>query len=260
MKKILFILCLAVWCTSSGQLSKPDKKILFVVSNAHYYGDSKINTANHFAEIVLAYKEFIQADYEVDIISPKGGRAPLSYIYSDQVLQEYLFDSDFMSKLNHTKRPDDVLAEDYVAIYFPGGGAAMFGIHDNKHINKLAKDIYEQPGGIISAVCHGTAGIAEIKLANGRFLVAGKKVSGFPDLFENKEADYFKTFPFSIEERVVKNGGEFLYSTEGWDEHYVIDDKLITGQDPTSSAGVAQAVIKKIQQKQLSQTSRSNQQ
>ena len=257
MRKILLILSILIhWC-SSGQSENESGRILFVVSNAHYYGDTDINTANHFAEIVLPYDEFTKAGYEVDFISPEGGRVPLGYIYSDQLLQEYLFDSIFMEKLNNTLRPNEVRAADYAAIYYPGGGAAMFGIHNNEAIKEIAVAIYQQPSGIISAVCHGTAGIADIRLANNQLLVKGKKVSGFPDLFENKEAAYYKTFPFSIEERIRDNGGEFLYSEEGWDEHYVIDDKLITGQDPTSSAGVAQAVIKKIQQKQTSKNSKN---
>ena len=103
--------------------------------------------------------------------------------------------------------------------------------------------IYEKQNGVISAVCHGTAGIANLKMADGSFLVSSKKVNGFPDLFEDKSAAYFRQFPFSIEEQVKANGGIFSYSEEGWDGYLEVDDRLITGQDPTSSAAVAKAVV-----------------
>ncbi len=72
-------------------------------------------------------------------------------------------------------------------------------------------------------------------------------MNGFPDVFENKEAEYFQEFPFSIEEQIQRNGGIFNYSSKGWDGYLEIDDKLITGQDPSSSALVAEAVIKRLQ-------------
>ena len=63
-------------------------------------------------------------------------------------------------------------------------------------------------------------------------------------MFENKSKAYYQTFPFSIEEAIKENGGNFSYSKKGWDNHYVVDERLITGQDPSSSATVAVHVIK----------------
>ncbi len=224
-----------------------DQKVLFVVSNAHYYGTSDINTANHFAEIVFAYEEFIEAGYTVDFVSPKGGYVPIGYVYSDTLLMRYLYDGDFMDQLEQTKRPIDVRAEDYQAIFYAGGGAAMFGVPSDKAIQQIAMDIYENQNGVVSAVCHGTAGIANIQASDGSYFVSGKRVNGFPDLFENKDGAYFQEFPFSIEEQIERNGGIFRYSKKGWDGYLEIDGKLITGQDPSSSALVARAVIETLE-------------
>jgi len=54
-------------------------KVLFIVSNANSYGDSEIKASNHFAEIVLAYDEFIKAGYTVDFVSPEGGPVPVGF-------------------------------------------------------------------------------------------------------------------------------------------------------------------------------------
>ncbi|GAB4233820.1 MAG: type 1 glutamine amidotransferase domain-containing protein [Ekhidna sp.] len=250
MKKVLIIV-LGLWVSACSlkPIEYPKEKILFVVSNAHYYGESHINTANHFAEIVFAYDVFEKEGYQVDFVSPEGGAIPLGYIYSDTLLIQYLYNEDFMNQLERTMNPKHVVPEEYKAIFYAGGGAAMFNVPSDAAIQQLAMDIYEKQDGIVSAVCHGTAGIANLKMQDGSFLVSGRRVNGFPDLFENKEAEYFQQFPFSIEEQVKANGGVFNYSEEGWDGYLEIDGRLITGQDPTSSALVAKAVVKSLKEK-----------
>lgn len=219
-------------------------KILFVLSNAGYYGTSDIMTANHFGETVVPYDVFTSAGYEVDFVSPSGGRVPVGYINtSDVIIAKYIHDHEFMDKINATKKPTDIDASEYAAIFYSGGGAAMFGVPEDKAIQEIAMKIYEQQGGVVSAICHGTAGIVNLKTNDGKYLVAGKNVNGFPDLFENTEADYYKQFPFSIQEAIKERGGEFVYSEEGWDNHHIIDGRLATGQDPSSAKGLANKIV-----------------
>jgi putative intracellular protease/amidase len=131
-------------------------------------------------------------------------------------------------------------------VYYSGGGAAMFGVPENKKIQEISMDVYNS-NGVVSAICHGTAGIVNLKTKEGNYLYKGKEVNGFPDMFENKEAQYYKQFPFSIEEIIKERGGNFTYSKEGWDNYYRVDDRLITGQDPTASASVAKKIIETLQ-------------
>ncbi|GMN08902.1 type 1 glutamine amidotransferase domain-containing protein [Croceitalea sp. MTPC9] len=228
--------------------SNQTKKIIFVVSNAHFYGNSKINAANHFAEIVLAYDEFKKAGYKIDFVSPKGGAVPLGYIQTaNPLIKKYLYDCEFLSKLKNREKPSVINPVGYIAIYYVGGGAAMFGVPDNKEIQKIAQVIYEQQNGIISAVCHGTAGLVNITTSDGKYLVSGKKVNGFPDLFEDMKAQYYQEFPFSIEQKIIERGGEFPHSKNGWDNYTITDGRLITGQDPTAAATVAKKVIEALE-------------
>lgn len=231
-----------------SQRSNAKGRILFVLSNAHNYGKSEINAANHFAEICLPYDELITAGYDVDFISPKGGAVPLGYISTNSAtIKAYLYDEDFMHQLEHTLRPDQVDPTNYQAVYYSGGGAAMFGVHDNAAIQRIAMSIYAADG-IVSAVCHGTAGIVDLRDTNDHFLVTGKVINGFPDRFENKEAAYYQTFPFSIEQAIAERGGQFEYSDEGWDGFYRVDGRIITGQDPSSARSVAKAIIAQLQE------------
>lgn len=250
-KSAAVILVILLGSCSLQPITPPVQKMLFAVSNARFYGESDIRTSNHFAEIIYAYDVFDKAGYAIDFVSPKGGAVPIGYINSDSMMIDYLYDEDFMNLLEHTKKAGEINPNEYTGIFYSGGGAAMFGVPLEESIQKIARDIYEQNEGIVSAVCHGTAGIANIKKSDGTYLVAGKRITGFPDLFEDKERAYFQEFPFSIEEQVNANGGTFHYSSEGWDGYTEIDGRVITGQDPTSSALVAHAVIEALKKSSI---------
>jgi len=246
MQKLIFFISILLLLSSCQEKEQEKDKILFVTSNQHTYGNTKQNTANHFAEIVLAYDVFIRSGFSVDFVSPKGGAIPIGYIKtSDSIQKKYVYDTTLMNKLKYTKNPTEIEASKYKAIYYSGGGAAMFGVPENKAIQNIATSIYDN-NGIVGAICHGTAGLVNIKTADGKFLFQGKKVTGFPDDFERKDAPYYQTFPFSIEKQILEKGGDFQYSKKGWDGFYVIDGRLMTGQDPTGTKKLAQEIVTKI--------------
>ena len=219
-------------------------RILFVTSNQDFYGNTKISTSNHFEEIIVPYEVFSKAGYTVDFISPKGGAIPIGYINtSDSLQKKYLYDAWFMDKLEHTKKPNEILADDYVAIFYSGGGATMFGIAENSDIQVIARSIYKK-NGVISTICHGTAGIAFLTDDSGKSLYAQKRITGYPDHFENTNMEYYKSFPFSIDKAIEKNEGDFVFSDKGGDGFYIVDGRFVTGQDPSSAAKVANEVVK----------------
>ncbi|MFH7000122.1 nuclear transport factor 2 family protein [Flavobacterium sp. FlaQc-57] len=232
---------------SSKASNKSGKKILFIVSNAHYYGKSTISTGNSFVEIVNAYDTFINSGYTVDFVSPKGGDIPLAYINtSDSLQKQYLYNLDFMYALKHTLTPKEVDSKIYKAVHYIGGGSAMFDVPENSDIQHISMQVYEGNNGIISSVCHGTAGIVNLKTKNGKFLVEGKKISGYPDSFEKQDDEYFKHFPFLIQKTIEERGGNFKFSKRN--ESYVEQDgRIVTGQNFQSSNGVALKIIELIE-------------
>lgn len=222
-------------------------KILFVVSNQDYYGSTDIRASNHFGEIVVPYDAFAKAGFTVDFVSPKGGTVPIGYINSsDSIHKKYLFNSFLMKKLKNTMKPIDVVSENYGAIFYGGGGAAMFGVAENVGIQNLAIQIYSN-NGIVSAICHGTAGLAYLKDAAGKSLYSGKKITGFADKFEDKAEAYYKTFPFAIDEAIKKNEGNFVHDDKLGTGFYIVDGRVVTGQDPSSGAKMAAEIIKLIE-------------
>ncbi|MBL6448137.1 nuclear transport factor 2 family protein [Fulvivirga sp. 29W222] len=231
---------------SSESSNLTEDRVLFVVSNAHFYGNSELPAGNSFSEIVIAYNTFKEAGYNVDFVSPKGGSIPIAYINtSNDMHKQYLYDLDFMYKLKHTKSPKEVLPENYKAIQYIGGGSAMFGVPENEEVQKIAMSIYEDHNGIISSVCHGTAGIVNLRTKDGEYLVKGKNVNGYPDVYERHDAEYYKEFPFNIQKTIEKHGGAFKFSPRNT-EHVEIHGNLVTGQNYLSSRAVALEIIRKL--------------
>ncbi len=227
--------------------NKSGKRILFIVSNAHFYGTSALGTGNSYAEIVNAYDTFATQGYTVDFVSPKGGAIPLAYINTSDTLQKsYLYNPDFMYAVGNTKLPKEIDGRNYKAVHYIGGGSAMYDVPENADIQRLALQVYEENGGIISSVCHGTAGIAHLKTKDGKFLVAGKTVSGWPDSYEDTNGEYFKHFPFLIQKTIEERGGTFKFSGKS-DAHVERDGRIITGQNFQSSRGVALKIIEALE-------------
>ena len=155
-----------------------------------------------------------------------------------------------MFALKNTKKATQLIAKDYRAVHYIGGGNAMYGVPENPEISRLVMEIYEQHKGIISAVCHGTAGIVHLKTKDGKYLVDGKRISGYPEDFEKTTAEYFKQFPFLIKKTVIDRNGTFHFGKP--DEAYIeVDGRVVTGQNHQSSALVAEAIIKQLQKERM---------
>ena len=229
--------------TAGSELSeKRGNKVLIVTSNASNKENTDFSTGNSFSEVSIAYFEYLNAGYHVDFVSPKGGAIPLAYINpNDSIHMSALYNPDFMYAISHTKKPSEANPSEYDIILFTGGSAPIFDIPQNTEIQNIATNIYEQKG-VIAAVCHGTAGIVNIKTSDGKYLVEGKNVNGFPEEFENKNSALYKSFPFIIEDEIEKNGGRFQYGKKAKSYH-VIDGRLVTGQNFQSSKIVAQKSV-----------------
>jgi putative intracellular protease/amidase len=156
--------------------------------------------------------------------------------------RKYIYDRDFMYALANTAKPEQIDASQYLAVHYVGGGNAMYQVAENKALQEISMQVYEQNQGIVSSVCHGTAGIVNLKLSNGEYLVSGKNVSGYPIAFEKTDAAYYQEFPFEIETLIKQRGGEFKYGERN--QSYVeVDGRVITGTNFQSSKAVAKAMV-----------------
>ncbi len=151
-----------------------------------------------------------------------------------------------MYRLDHTLPAAGVKSTDYAAIYFPGGSANMFETPFDTSVHRLVREVYERDGGVVGAVCHGTGALTQIELSDGRPLVAGKRITGFPTRLERAEAPYFKAFPFTITEAVRANGGEWTDAEEMGSGYFVADGRVVTGMDNSATRAVAAAMVEEL--------------
>lgn len=221
-------------------------KVLIVVTSHAQLGSTGKLTGYYLPEVSHPAHVFAQKKIAFDVASPKGGKAPMdegSRDLNDKINKDFLSRKDFLAKLENTIALKDVKPEDYKAVLFAGGHGTMWDFAENKEIERISRVIYEK-GGVVSAVCHGPAALVNIKLTNGQYLIEGKKVTGFSNQ-EEAAVDLTKVVPFSLEDMLVTRGGKFSKASL-WKSHVVVDQNVITGQNPASAGAVGEAIAKAI--------------
>lgn len=217
-------------------------RILFIVASSKVHGKSTLPASVSFGEVVNAWDTFHAAGYTMDFVSPDGGDVPILDAYVSEDVASRLKDDRIMGGLRNTAKPAQVDPARYRAVYYVGGSNAIYGVPEHPVLQNIAMHVYERNGGVISAVCHGTAGIVNLKLAGGRHLVSGKRISGFPEEHEEQGAAYFKEFPFLIRKTVETRGGWF-HAVNSDEPHIEVDGRVVTGQNYASAKPVAEAVV-----------------
>ena len=247
-KSLLAALTLALTAgVATSSVHAEDKgRVLFVLTSHDKLGNSGKKTGWYLEELSSPYYAIKDAGYKIDIASPKGGAAPLdeeSKKPEDGANKRFLQDKEAMKQVQNTLALSKVKAKDYKAIVFPGGHGPMFDLAENKESQKLVTKIYEKKG-VVAAVCHGPAGLVNVKLSNGDFLIKGKKVTGFTNA-EEDAVQKSKFMPFMLESKMAEHGGKFEKSPL-WQSHVTIDGNLITGQNPKSAEGMGKEIVKKL--------------
>ena len=234
--------CSSKATSQTRRIEKVKEKILFVVTSHSEKGNTGEKTGYYLSEVSHPWDVLENAGYEIDFVSPKGGDAPVDEVdLSDPVNKKFWEDEVYRKKVKNTLKPSQINPDDYVAIHFAGGHGTMWDFPDNKEIAKIASDIYEN-NGYVSAVCHGPAGLINIKLSNGKYLVDGKKVNAFTNEEENA-VGLTNEVPFLLETKLIERGAIFEKSGL-WETHVVVDQRLITGQNPASSKKVGEELLK----------------
>lgn len=219
-------------------------RILAVVTSTERFAGSAKKAGFELTELARAYYVFEANGYRVDIASPLGGKPPMRV---DEDLQAadhaFLNDSEAMRKLEHSLALQDVEADAYAAVYLVGGKGTLFDFPDNVRLQHIVRDVY-QAGGVIGAVCHGPAALLNVRLADGRLLVEGRRLTGFTNAEELfLIADARRLFPYLLQDQLVHQGAHFQEGAIYLD-NTVVDGRLVSGQNPWSTWSVAEAMVR----------------
>ncbi|BCA55082.1 protease I [Nitrospira sp. KM1] len=231
-------------------------KILIIVTNTDQYKKVGLRTGLWLGELVHFWDIAEKAGYQMDIVSPEGGKVPIdpeSLIVSEvantvgigsDVSKRYE-DREFMDLLDRTRNVSDANVRDYDAMYLTGGHGVMFDYPTSVSLAELTGLFYDA-NKIVSAVCHGPAGLLEVRLKKGGYLIANREVTGF-SWKEEQLARRDHAVPFNLEEELQRRGAQFSKAWMPFTPHVVVSGRLITGQNPASAADVARAVVEALQ-------------
>jgi putative intracellular protease/amidase len=221
------------------------RRILIAVTSHDKKGAAGDATAGatgaYLAEITHPLAVFTKAGFAVDFVSVRGGRVPLDGVErKDPINAAFLDDVAAVDKLHASAAPGDVDAGGYDAILFAGGHGTMWDFPDDPTLPKLAAAIYDK-GGVVGAVCHGPAGLVNVRLASGAYLVAGKEVAAFTNE-EERAAGLAEVVPFLLADKLTERGAMHK-PAPNWQKQVITSERLVTGQNPASASAVAEAMV-----------------
>jgi len=219
--------------------------ILMVLTSHDALGDTGEKTGFWLEEFAAPYYTFKDAGAQITLASPAGGQPPLDpksalADFQTELTERFNQDPAAQQQLATTVRLDSVKADDFDGVFYPGGHGPLWDL-TNSATSIALIEAFERSDKPISFVCHAPAVLRSVKAANGEPLIKGRRVTGFTN-GEEAGVQLTEVVPFLIEDEFKALGGLYEKGPD-WAPYIVEDGKLITGQNPASSEGVAKALL-----------------
>lgn len=220
-------------------------KILMVLTSHDKMGDTGKKTGFWLEEFAAPYYVFKDAGAEITLASPKGGQPPIDPSSDDEGAQtedthRFKADPQAQKHLANTLKLSDVTEAGFDAIFYPGGHGPLWDLAEDVDSKRLI-EAFAAADRPVGAVCHAPAVFRHTLGTNGKPLVSGRRVTGFTNS-EEEAVGLTKVVPFLVEDMLTANGGLYEKGTD-WASFVLRDGKLITGQNPASSAPAAKEML-----------------
>ena len=218
---------------------------IFMVLTSHdQLGNTGHKTGFWLEEFAAPYYVFRDAGAQVTLASPKGGQPPIdpkSDLPENQTpaMARFKQDSEAQKALSQTLKLSDMKSEEFDAVFYPGGHGPMWDLADDPHSIALIESFYNS-GKPVAAVCHAPAALHRV-MYKGAPIVKGKRVTGFTN-GEEEAVQLTKVVPFLVEDELKRLGGLYEKAAD-WASFAIVDGRLVTGQNPASSAAAANSLL-----------------
>jgi putative intracellular protease/amidase len=220
-------------------------KILMVLTSHDRLGDTGKKTGFWLEEFAAPYYVFRDAGATLTLASPKGGQPPLDPKSDEpdaqtEATRRFRADPQAGQALANTVRLSGVDAQDFDAVFYPGGHGPLWDLAEDADSIRLIETMLaaNKP---VAAVCHAPGVLKGVKGPDGEALVKGKRVTGFTNT-EEEAVGLTKVVPFLVEDTLKQLGGEFSKAGD-WQPYVLTDGLLVTGQNPASSEEGARALL-----------------
>ncbi|HRC54869.1 MAG TPA: type 1 glutamine amidotransferase domain-containing protein [Kofleriaceae bacterium] len=237
------------------------KRIAIVLANPATSTTTGWPVGFWWSELTHPYYAFVEAGYEVELFSPRGGacqgdamsdpRDASGYSEHDLISMGFVSTPKLVQLVERTRPVAELATARFDAIVVAGGQAPMFSFEQETALHAKFVEFYEA-GKLACALCHGVAVLRYARLSSGAPLVAGKTVTGFANVEEDFADDAVRgmnllprdkhLMPWRIEDELRKLGANYVQAGL-WRGFAVRDGNLITGQQNFSGAETANLVI-----------------
>ncbi|WP_395243368.1 type 1 glutamine amidotransferase domain-containing protein [Agromyces sp. MMS24-K17] len=195
-------------------------------------------------ELLELHRGLTAAGHDVQVATP-GARAavadPASLDPATDAGRRMQADLDALAGvLAHPRALADVADGEFDAIVLPGGHGPMADLATDADLGRLLVDAVDRDA-VIGVLCHGPAGLLSAVRPDGTFAFAERRLTVFTDA-EEHAGGLGENSPYLVESRLVALGA-IVESGEPWSSTVVTDGRLVSGQNPQSSAATAAAVV-----------------
>jgi putative intracellular protease/amidase len=220
-------------------------KILIVVTSHDRLDGTDVPTGYWDEELAGPYYVFTDNGHDVTLASPKGGKPPVDPKstrppFDTESSRRFAGDEHAQDVLANTSRLDAISPQDFDAVFYPGGHGPMYDLAADPQSIALIEN-YVAADKIVAAVCHAPAVFINAKLPDGRPLVEGRHVAGFTN-GEEAAMGLTDVVPFLVEDELIGLGAKYEKVAD-FEPFVITDGLLVTGQNPASAHGVADAML-----------------
>lgn len=220
-------------------------KVLFVLTSHDKLGSTGHKTGFWLEEFAAPYYALKDAGAMITLASPAGGQPPLDPKSDEPAAQtsateRFRQDTEAQAALASTVPLNQVSATNFDAVFYPGGHGPLWDLANDPNSIALL-EAFARAGKPLALVCHAPGALINVRAADGQPLVAGRHVTGFTNS-EEAAVGLTTVVPFLIEDVFMRLGARYEKAPD-WQVHVVTDGRLITGQNPASSEGVAHALL-----------------
>jgi len=220
--------------------------VLMVLTSHDQLGTTGEKTGFWLEEFVAPYYVLADAGATITLASPAGGQPPLdprsdaSEAQTDAT-RRFRDDPETQAALANTTKLIDVSAASFDAVFYPGGHGPMWDMPENATSVALIEAFVaaDKP---VAAVCHAPIALKNVRTTDGELLVKGRDVTGFSNS-EEAAVGLTDVVPELLEDVLKADGANYRKGDQDFAPYVVVDGKLVTGQNPASSAPAATKLL-----------------
>ncbi len=227
------------------------RSLIITTSNSKL-ADSTNKTGVWLEDLAAPYFILKDGGEFITIASPAGGKIPVdpnsqSELAITKNTKRFTEDSQAIYHFAHSLPLNEIKEEDFDVVFLVGGYGAMWDFADNQYLKNIL-ETFNSKNKPIGLVGHAAVALVSLTTAYGVPLVRGRQLTAFSNS-EEASIGLNEKPPFLLETKLRSLGAIFTKG-EDFKSYVVLDDNIITGQNPSSAIDTAKQILLLAQSKE----------